>query len=334
MSVSWLRLHHDFRRDPKLRNFSRVERSLLIDLLLIASESNERGTILLDSEDVAAELDLDQDEYTDFIDKLIRKKIISSEDDGALMFINWDIRQTDTSKAPKPSDAPEQTARRQRERRARLREQKELESRLAVTPSHADCHEPSHAPSRVTVTPREEKRREIEREDNNRASAPPLLSSSLAQSASNASPSEHIVEPDDMVTNMTTESVLGHFLDDLAVMNPPSRDECEKYWQDRRGRGEVGVEWWKWYEKRGWRISEKGWKHAAELDMTDWCKRHDKYIVESPVRTKPQEPVPKKPVKPVDDGLRIAKYISESDAVPPPADFLKLRDKIGRSIPV
>lgn len=324
MSVSWFRLHHDFRRDPKLRSFSKAERSDLIDLLLIASESNERGTILLDDEDVAAELELNIDDYNKFVEKLIRKKILHPEEDGALMFINWDIRQVDTSKAPKPSDAPEETARRQRERRARLREQKELESRLPVTQVTPDCH----APSRVTVTPREEKTREDIDKNKEEENSP--AAASVAQSAGGP----------------VAEAGIEHALDEQRRKIPPTLEEVRQWFQEWRGRPEVGEKYWEWFNGRGW-PRNVDWKGVAYRKAADWCSREDGYIQEEAIKTKSTPAAKKQDIETMTVKCRI-----DPNDLPPPGwklgDPIKrsdeemqamrdalapAREKIGRSIP-
>lgn len=113
--MKWFKLHSEFSHDPKLATFSKVERCDLIDLLCLANESDQRGLVDLDKEDIAATLSLSLDEYEAFEDKLTRKGIVTRTDDG-LAICNWEKRQYQ-----KPSDAPERVAERVAKHRESIR---------------------------------------------------------------------------------------------------------------------------------------------------------------------------------------------------------------------
>lgn len=111
--MKWFRLHSEFATDPKLKTFTKAQRYDLICLLCLANDAKERGVILLDAEDIAATLEMDEADYAAFITKLERKGILSVRGDGAVVFNNWLARQYD-----KPSDTPEETAKRKRDSRS------------------------------------------------------------------------------------------------------------------------------------------------------------------------------------------------------------------------
>ena len=110
--MKWFRLYSEFVNDPKLKTFSKSQRYDLVCLLCMANESDDRGVIHQDAEDMAATLEITEEEYAAFVAKLERKKVLFIRDDGGLVFTNWLKRQYD-----KPSDYPEATAARQQKRR-------------------------------------------------------------------------------------------------------------------------------------------------------------------------------------------------------------------------
>jgi hypothetical protein len=122
--MKWFKLHSEFSHDPKLATFSKAERCDLIDLLCLANESNQRGVIVLDNEDLAATLSLSIEEYEAFEDKLVRKGIVTRTDEG-LSMSNWEKRQYE-----KPSATPERVA-------GRVAKHRESKRNANVTPSNA-----------------------------------------------------------------------------------------------------------------------------------------------------------------------------------------------------
>jgi len=111
--MQWFRLYSEFLTDPKLITFTIPQRYGLIALMCLASESKERGVVLLDAEDIAGTLQMPEQEYQQFLAKLSRKGIAETREDGGLVIVNWLNRQYDN-----PSDQPKQAA----ERKHRMKE--------------------------------------------------------------------------------------------------------------------------------------------------------------------------------------------------------------------
>lgn len=189
-------------------------------------------------------------------------------------------------------------------------------------------------------------------EEDNRAGAGMSSSSSFAQSASNAAlpdplpePAERITLPPDEPlpprkspyrTNLTHESnyepgaMVEDFMKEDKSFKPPTPVECEQWFHDKYGRKDIGTVWWEFWTKKGWK-GFVDWKVNAEIDAPKWISRENQFAQEKAANQKPTLAVPTK--KTTDDGLRIAEESGKIQAVPPPAEFLKLREKIGRSIP-
>lgn len=148
MGMAWLKLHHDIIHDIKLRRFTAQEKWAWIVLLVLASESGDRGIITADDEDIAdfCEFNSKQD-WLYFRDKLISKGMLEHQL-GGLKLLNWEKRQH-----IKPSDKPEATRERKRKQRALQKEKIEAMSR-DVTPmsrgSHATDTDPDPDPDSDT----------------------------------------------------------------------------------------------------------------------------------------------------------------------------------------
>lgn len=134
--MEWFRLYNEFRADAKLVSFTKAQRYDFLSLLCLASESQERGTIHLEDEDLAATLGLSDDEWRAFRTKLERKNMVHGEN-GSLVITNWQTRQ-------KASDSSLERVKRYRERNKPVTE----------TEVKRDCN--------VTVTERTE---QIDREE-------------------------------------------------------------------------------------------------------------------------------------------------------------------------
>ena len=111
--MKWFRLYSEFANDPKLKTFSKSQRYDIICLLCMANESKDRGVIHEDAEDMAATLDMTDEEYQAFTAMLERKNILSFREDGALVLVNFMKRQYDS-----PSDMPAETAKRKAKQRS------------------------------------------------------------------------------------------------------------------------------------------------------------------------------------------------------------------------
>lgn len=136
--LPWFRMYFEARTDAKLRSLSDAEFRVWFNLLCLAAESDERGTVdMADPFIVAVEVSGgDQELLQRTCHALSRLKIIEQRDD-VYVFIKWPVRQYD-----KPSDVPERTRERKRQSRAKAQQasgEAPVESVRVreVTPSHA-----------------------------------------------------------------------------------------------------------------------------------------------------------------------------------------------------
>jgi|GEM_PF-6679780 len=128
--MKWLRLHTEARSDRKLDTLTDAEFRVWFNLLCMAGDSPERGTIEYEDMDLLA-IEVargDTELLTATLTKLVRLRIVQN-DDETVSFVNFQKRQYD-----KPSDTPEAT----RERKAKQRDSAtKPDMSRPVTPSHA-----------------------------------------------------------------------------------------------------------------------------------------------------------------------------------------------------
>ncbi|MGL5065587.1 MAG: phage replisome organizer N-terminal domain-containing protein [Microcoleus sp.] len=131
MSITWFKLDHNIIGDIKLRRFSSQEKWAWITLLCLSSQSDDRGLITADIDDIADLCDYDSQDFKYLLDKFKTKGMIDYSN-GGIKIINWEKRQHS-----KPSDSPESTRERKRKQRARQKEKISEVSR-DVTPTSRD----------------------------------------------------------------------------------------------------------------------------------------------------------------------------------------------------
>lgn len=133
MTWTWFKLPHALPTDIKLRLFSPSEKWAWIALLCLASQSEQRGTVKADDEDIAdfCEFKSVQD-WLYFKDKLIAKGLIELSI-GGIQIIDWEKQQ---EQKRKPSDTPEAT----RERKRRQREKEKLATVTHTSRDVTRCH--------------------------------------------------------------------------------------------------------------------------------------------------------------------------------------------------
>lgn len=115
MKLAWFRVYHEARNDAKLRSLTDAQHRLWFNLLCLASEQAERGTIVVDDYDLLS-LEVaggDDALLQATLDRLVKLRIVEVDDD-IIYFINFLNRQYD-----KPSDMPEATRDRKRKERDR-----------------------------------------------------------------------------------------------------------------------------------------------------------------------------------------------------------------------
>lgn len=130
--ISWFKLDHNIINDLRLRRFSSEEKWVWLTLLCLASQSDDRGTITADSEDIADLCDYEQQDLKYLLDKFRVKGLIDYSPEG-IKITDWDKKQR-----CKPSDTPEATRERKRKQRARSRDLPP-DSHTPVTPLSRDC---------------------------------------------------------------------------------------------------------------------------------------------------------------------------------------------------
>ena len=226
MVITWFRVHHKFFTSPKLRSFTLADRYRVMCLFWLASESNVRGEIDLDIEDISATLEMKDDEYQTFEQRLERKGIVMRE--GAILKLcNWAEYQYD-----KPSDSPESVAERKRKQRERQSDAMSRGSHAEVTPCHAEV-----TPHNRTDT--EENRTEQRREERANAAHPreaPSLRVSPSDSASSPNEGDTPAIPPKPPT-----------------ATPRNLDEVKPYFKAIGGTEQQAVAFWNHYEGIGWK---------------------------------------------------------------------------------
>lgn len=140
----------------------------------------------------------------------------------------------------------------------------------------------------------------------NRASVPPPAAS-VAQSAG---------EP-------VAEAGIEHALDEQRRKIPPTLEEVRQWFQEWRGRSEVGEKYWEWFNGRGW-PRNVDWKAVAYRKAADWCSREDGYIQEEAIKIKSTPPAKKQDI----ETMTVKRRIDPND-LPPPG--WKLGDPIKRT---
>jgi hypothetical protein len=132
MSMTWLKLHHEVISDVKLRKFNPQEKWAWIVLLVLASDSSDRGVVKNDDEDIADACGFGTiQDWLYYRDKLIVKGFVELTERG-LAVVNWEKRQY-----VKPSDKPDATKERKRKQRAKSSESAESMSRDVTRKSRA-----------------------------------------------------------------------------------------------------------------------------------------------------------------------------------------------------
>ncbi len=145
--MEWFRLYNEFATDAKLLSFTKAERYDVLCLLCLASGSQERGTLLLDDEDVSAYLSLDQDQFERFTARLMKKTILERTPEGWLRFTHWEERQPVSDSAA-----------------GRMRNYRAKQKTNAVQNSSEACSTPLRNGD-VTVTDRSEQNRTEKNDD-------------------------------------------------------------------------------------------------------------------------------------------------------------------------
>lgn len=117
--LPWFRLWHEARNDAKLRTLADDEHRVWFNLLCLAADQDERGTIPAgDLFTLAIEVAHgDEALLLRTMERLVKLQILDDTDPQRLVFTNFVKRNTD-----KPSDAPAATSDRKRRQRERERE--------------------------------------------------------------------------------------------------------------------------------------------------------------------------------------------------------------------
>jgi hypothetical protein len=100
--MKWFRFYSEFRHDTKLKRMPIAHRYAFVILLCLANDQEQRGVISkLDDEDIAFELEMEQDDWQTLKAKFRVRGMIDFNSKGEIIIINWDKRQfsSDTSSA-------------------------------------------------------------------------------------------------------------------------------------------------------------------------------------------------------------------------------------------
>lgn len=139
----WLRLYPETVWDRKLRRHPVAFRWVWITLLCLASDSPERGRLLMSGglpltvTDIADAASLPEEEVGKAIDAFLEQGMLA-EDDGALLILKWGERQYEDSSA---------------ERTRRYRERKKKQDPVTPPSPVTSPSRHSHVTGDVTVTP-------------------------------------------------------------------------------------------------------------------------------------------------------------------------------------
>lgn len=239
--MKWFKLHTEFAHDPKLRSFSAAQRYYVIVLFCLAADSDEPGTIMLDAEDIAATMGIDEEEYEELVTRLEKKGIVtrmSREGHESLSVTHWDKRQYTY-----PSDRPEASA--ERKRRQRERERNQADTR-DIPSQNTDVTSMSRVQQNRTDS--EQNRAEQNRAEQNRediqASSPPVVASPDAPQERPPTP-KRFVPP-------TVQAVRDY----MALIGIAHKAEA----------------WYAHYESNGWMVGKvrmRDWKAACRTWLSD-----------------------------------------------------------------
>lgn len=129
--MDWFRLYPEIRRDPKIRRLDPTTRWLWITILCIASDSPERGRLLISKdlpyivEDIADEAGMEVNLVAEGVKTLEKYGLIECAE-GVYFIPKWEERQYDN-----PSSTPSAT--RERKRKSRQKQEQEQQSHDDVT---------------------------------------------------------------------------------------------------------------------------------------------------------------------------------------------------------
>lgn len=126
--MPWLKLYTEIRTDPKMQALSDLEFRTWVNILCLSAESKVRGVICIEEglaypiNGLARTLFISTEELTACLTKFQRLRMIDMDQNGIISVIHFDDRQYE-----KPSDKPEEVAK-------RARKYREKKSNAKVTP--------------------------------------------------------------------------------------------------------------------------------------------------------------------------------------------------------
>lgn len=90
--MKWFRFYHDAIDDPKVQRLPGDVFKFWVNLLCLASKSNQRGVVTASIEDIAFDVRLDDDTAATMMAELLRRGLIEEYAEGFAIH-NWDARQ-------------------------------------------------------------------------------------------------------------------------------------------------------------------------------------------------------------------------------------------------
>ena len=118
--MPWLKLYTEIRTDPKMQALSDLEFRTWVNILCLSAESKVRGIICIEEglaypiEGLARTLFISTDELTSCLNKFQKLRMIDVSQDETIAITHFDDRQYE-----KPSDKPEEVAKRVGKHRAK-----------------------------------------------------------------------------------------------------------------------------------------------------------------------------------------------------------------------
>ncbi len=166
--------------------------------------------------------------------------------------------------------------------------------------------------------------------------APASSASSFAQSAGCSPDTDHIAEAGEMVHDGVSGAEIEHILDERTERFPPTLEDVENWFVRRHGDGwrSEGTKFYYHHAKVLWRTGRnkselRGWKEVTQL----WINNAIRFLQEDELKATAEDKKAKAKASP--GGLTSAEAQKlmekqQASSVPPPAEFLALKNKIGK----
>jgi hypothetical protein len=136
--MKWFRFYHEFIDDPKVAMMSDSDQLLWVKALCLASESEQRGCILLNDEEIAWRLRCSIESWKHAIDKFRAKGMIEHCPSG-YKITSWDKRQFDSDNSAERTKAYRERLEGKRKAERDRKKQQREKQKMSHTLSQ-ECH--------------------------------------------------------------------------------------------------------------------------------------------------------------------------------------------------